>query len=161
MLWLDTVLSMEHTGITGSKSTGSTSTTVGPANLGRATVIRIRGGWWALLDPAAAQDIVQYGIGILKATDDAVTAGVGSFPGPLSDPDADWLWVQYLMLASGDATAQDGSAINQAARGVIDSKAMRRFTTNDTMLFVAEAVSLGGTPPTLGGGMARVLIQEG
>ena len=161
VLWIDTLVAMEHTGITTSKSLGSTSTTVAPSTLGRATVIRIRGSWWALLDPAAAQDIAEYGIGLLKASTEAVVAGVASIPGPLSQPDADWLWMHVTQLASGDATAQNGADGNQFARGEIDTKAMRRFGTNDVLLFVAEAISRGGTPPTLGGGIARVLIQEG
>ena len=161
VLWVDTFLFMEHTGIADSKSTGSMSATVNPSALGRATVIRIRGSWWGLLDPAAAQDVAEYGIGILKASTDAITAGVASFPGPISDPDADWMWVHYDIFASGDATAQDGSVNNQSKGGTLDTKAMRRFGTNENLIVVAEAVSRGGTPPMLGGLVARVLIQEG
>ncbi len=160
-LWLDVLVAMEHQSLGTGKTTGNTSTTVGPSNTGRATIIRVRGNYIFLLDPSAANDAKTVALGLIVATASAVVAGVASLPGPISDPDAKWLWVVYHNLLSGDATTQSGADINQAVRGVIDTKAMRRTNTNDNLVFVGEATNQGGTPTVQLGGVARVLILEG
>ncbi len=113
------------------------------------------------LDPAAANESAICAIGLIVAQSDAIAAGVASLPGPITDPDARWLWVHYAALTSGIATAQVGGSFLQCREGVIDSKAMRRTTTNDTLLFIFETAAQGGTPNCDVGAVARVLIQEG
>ncbi len=161
LLWLDTLVQTEVGALATTNTTGSTSTTVAPSALGRATIVRVRGSYQMLLDPSAAEDVKMIGLGLIIATDVAITAGAASLPSPTEDPDAPWLWVVYHTLVSGDATAQNGADINQAVRGVIDSKAMRRVTTNENLVFLIDAVNNGGTPVANVSGVARVLIQEG
>ena len=161
VLWLDTLLAIDEAVLAAEKRVGDTQTTVAPSALGRATVARIRGSYVMGFTPTAAADSMRVGLGIIVATADAVTAGVASLPGPITDPDASWLWVVYEELRSGAATAQDLQSVTQAVRGVIDTKAMRRTGTNDNLIFIAEGFITGGTPTALVSGVARVLIQEG
>ena len=160
-LWVDTLCQFEQDVQGGGKNAGDTATTIAPSALGRATIVRCRGSWSGVMTPGAAQDSMVLALGLIVANSDAVTAGSASLPGPIDEPDAPWLWVGYEPLLSGAASAQDGSAINQAFRREIDTKAMRRTKTDDVLLFVGQAVITGGTPTAVHGGIVRVLIQEG
>jgi len=105
------------------------------------TVLRSRGNIFVTATPDAADDDDVIGFGIIVATDQAVAAGGASLPGPIADPDADWLWHQYVPMSARALTAYAGDAIGLNARVEIDSKAMRRGTTNQQTVLIGELSS--------------------
>jgi hypothetical protein len=79
-------------------------------------------------------------------------------PSPLTTPEADWMWHNFVHLSSVTGTQSDDGS--QIARIEIDSKAMRRVKANDQLIFVCDANLVSGTPTydfLLG---TRVLVGE-
>ncbi len=102
------------------------------------TVLRIRGNLLLVATANAAQDDDVAGLGFIVASDNAIAAGGASLPGPINDPDAPWLWHQYVPLGVVAVTAADDTAIGTFARVEIDSRAMRKATRNEGVVFMAE-----------------------
>ena len=103
------------------------------------TWLRMRGEMFVFAAPNAANDNDILGVGLIKVSTDAATAGGASVPGPLSDPEDDWIWHNFVGLAGGPvATAYSDASIGVNKRVEMDSKAMRIFGPNDTIALVAE-----------------------
>ncbi len=100
------------------------------------TLLRIRGTVFAQLDAGAVDEkaMIAFGITIVKTP--AFTAGAASVPSPVTEADADWLWQGYISLSS---LAEAAIAPNFLAGNVeIDSKAMRKLSTGDSIIMVGE-----------------------
>jgi len=110
------------------------------------TLMRLRGRARVSLDATAVDEFAVVAVGIIKLTDEAFAAGVGSVPTPHTDVDAEWAWHSYLTIGSGaEASVNQNSLFDSV---VIDSKAMRRFKQNEVIAFVAEIADVldqGGT----------------
>ena len=113
------------------------------------TLVRIRGLIIAELDPAAATaESGLVAVGIIKVMVDAFNAGIGSLPNPADDPGAEWVWFGHLFVSTASQFGGAEEGANQVTRLVIDSKAMRRFKSNETMVLMASVVNSadqGGT----------------
>ncbi len=114
----------------------SFSQTVAPT-----TLLRVRGAYFVFAVPNAANDNDILAVGLIKVSTDAASAGGVSLPGPISDPEDDWIWHNYVPLAGSALTADDPQAIGLNVQGEIDSKAMRTFGPNDTIALIAELLT--------------------
>ncbi len=112
------------------------------------TLMCIRGNAVVSIDGPVDGDKVVVGIGSIVVTDDAAAAGVASVPHPVTDGDAPWQWVHYYCLQAQAGTGVGASlnAMSVVERFEWDSKAMRKLRINESLVFVAEAVSQAGTP---------------
>ncbi len=153
--WSDALLASEATALSATITLGDTSTPI--INLAQRTIYRIRGEVTVVMDPGAAQDSMCFGIGLILVAAEAAVAGAASVPSPISALNHPWMWIGLFPLISGDASAQNGADINQAARREIDVKVMRKFRPGDTLLFVADGVLTGGSPTCTYNACARVL----
>ena len=124
----------------------------------RSTIMRIRGEVWVGADPDGAGNASIVGVGLILVNNDALAIGVTAIPGPLLDIGSSWIWHTTFNLFSGDAIAQDFFDISQNARREIDSKAMRKFEPNMSLVFVAENQTNGGAAVWDWGASCRVLL---
>ena len=105
-----------------------------------ATVIRSRGTVSIAPDSFGADVEYKGAIGMGIVSTDAFTAGVASIPGPWLDSDwGGWyVWRSFAEIFEfKDAT---GSLVISTGFQV-DSKAMRKITTNETLVVIAESQS--------------------
>ncbi len=110
------------------------------------TVLRMRGSVTLQLDTAAVDERAIIAVGIGIANRDAITIGATALPGPFSEGGFPWIWHSMIGLSSG----AQASVINQFLLQftVIDSKAMRKMKTTETLFIMAEVASSldqGGT----------------
>ena len=110
------------------------------------TVVRIRGSILAQLDASAIDErvMVQFGIAVVSLP--AATAGAGSVPSPVTEATYPFIWRGELSMSSlAEAAVQPDMLGN---RITVDTKAMRKMKSTETLVLVAEvAASLdqGGT----------------
>ncbi len=102
------------------------------------TALRQRGRFLFRAVPDAAADDDIAAIGIIVVSDNAVGQGGASVPGPINDPDAPWLWHNYVPLAGGASTAEDPESIGLNVYVDLDSRAMRKVDRNEAIVLVAE-----------------------
>ena len=86
-------------------------------------------------------------------SDEAAAVGGSSVPGPIANPSADWLFHLFVPLQAETASTPQGRA---TAYFEIDSKAMRRVKSDETVVFVHE-ISTGAFASVLASGGVRVL----
>jgi len=136
--------------ITASGSTLATTTAV--AALDGITLVRTRGSMLLALRSAdAAGSGFTGAFGIAKVTSAAAVAGVASIPTPITEEDWDgWLYHQYFSLiavaqiAAVAAAAEDFAEVVCAALRIdVDSKAMRKFQVEETLVAVLEVSEVG------------------
>ncbi len=109
------------------------------------TLTRSRGAVVGSIDGATDNDKTHITCGLIVGTPEQVAVGVTAFPDPFTDMDAEWVWHGFLLLmAQGTSTDQPGLT----DRLVIDSKAMRRMKQLQSVVFIARATALAGTPVT-------------
>ena len=60
-------------------------------------------------------------------------------PGPINDPEADWLWHTFLGFDADPLTAASASALGVIERIEIDSKAMRKIQTDHVVVLIGES----------------------
>jgi len=123
------------------------------------TVLRVRGALSVMAIPDAAGDEGVAVLGIVVVKGDAAAAGGVSVPGPINDPDADWLWHNYVPLTnpSGAGSANNAWGSLLSAKITIDSRAMRRQSPNETIILVGETSASTWSAVEVAGGM-RVLF---
>ena len=120
------------------------------------TVLRIRGFVQAFMD--ATQQVgdaitLTWAIGLFST--DAIAAG--AFQDPLSDA-YPWLWWSQMALHSELAAGVNQWGIS-AQRLEVDTKAMRKFKSGQSLVVLCETSSVTGAPVThLDFGSLRVLI---
>ncbi len=109
------------------------------------TIVRIRG----LLDVYQAGAVTADGdgfwgaVGIGIASFAAVSAAIASVPTPLTDVSSEnWLWHSFLSIHDGDTSALSRGP-ETAQRIDIDSKAMRKFATDQALYAAFEVVEIG------------------
>ena len=73
----------------------------------------------------------------MKASDQAIAAGIGSVPNPITDTDAPWFVYEPLITSM---IVADATGISGAAGTVIDvdSKAMRKIGPNEDLAVVVD-----------------------
>ena len=125
----------------------------------QSTLLRTRGFVSASFDATQQvgdQMAITFGLAVVSA--DASAAGAASVPGPSGDIEYPWLWWGAMFLQSTLASGVNAWGTS-AQRLEVDSKAMRRVTSLQTLLWVAEATISSGAPVTsLTFGETRVLI---
>ncbi len=102
------------------------------------TIVRTRGAISVIPQTSAADvDIVgAFGIGVVST--EAFTAGIASVPEPFSD--ADWGgWYVWRSFSSRFEFLDATGTILPAFNFEVDSKAMRKVASNETLVMVAEA----------------------
>jgi len=128
---------------------------------GKVTIVRIRGTWQIRLTTTSAVNAGFHGaLGIGLVTTPAFDAGAVSTPGPLTEVDWDgWMWHTFFDVNSITAVIADGvNAFSVVAQGVIDSKAMRLFD-EDTTLIGAVEVEEDGTQLAMLSAETRMLVK--
>jgi len=109
--------------------------------MNKPTVVRTRG--MVSVNPVIAGDaqiVGAYGIGIVS--DEAFAAGVAAVPGPIND--ADWGgWFVWRSFAFTQAQLDATGSLIQSVQMDVDSKAMRKMSTNETVVLVAESQAVG------------------
>ena len=111
------------------------------------TIVRIRGFLQLMLtSTSVAQGGFRGAVGIGIVNDNAFTVGgVASILTPLTDDDWDgWMWHSYLNVNSVTATIADGAnAVSAVYRTEIDTKAMRKFNSDEVVMGVIEVAEVG------------------
>ncbi len=108
--------------------------------------------------PVAAGDIADITLGLAVISTDAFLAGVAGVPDPGDDPGYPWLFWKSYTLRSESATVQSPVG-RQVVRQDIDTKAMRKVTTGQTLCWIVQRVNIVGDPPVnVDFGQTRVLL---
>jgi len=123
------------------------------------TFLRNRGNILVKGTPDAATDDDIVGFGIITVSDNARAVGGSSVPGPIADPDAPWIWHQYVPLQAGSAGLL-GDDIGSIVRVDIDSKAMRRMTPNENLILVGELSTGLFSTVTVNGGLRSLIMHS-
>ena len=127
------------------------------------TVVRIRGHVWQRLgiNSQGSGDAVLLAHAIMVVDAKQLAIGITAMPLPLSDNSEDFLWADSVLLMQPTATTFAGDGL-QVADIVIDSKAMRKMTLNQTLVMVTEMdaqAGAGGEDVAFGFQM-RVLFKK-
>jgi len=118
----------------------------------------LRGELLVSASPNAAGDGDVAAFGFIVVSEAAAAVGGTSVPGPILNPEADWIWHSYVPLRSLAATAADDTAIGCFSRVLIDSKAMRRVKKDQEVIFVTE-LSTGEFASVIVTGGIRALVM--
>jgi len=100
------------------------------------TLLRTRGSVGLQLDIGAVDERALIVCGIIIVNTPAFVAGAASLPSPVTEDSADWLWLGSAWLSSGAEAAVVTDLYGQ--RLEIDSKAMRKFGVDETIVFIVE-----------------------
>ena len=113
----------------------------------KATIVRIWGSLSAFLTTAsAAGDGFHCAMGIGLVTDQAFAAGVASLPTPLDESDWDgWMYHRFFDVHTPFATLTESGVVNgvTAIEFEVDTKAMRKWVENMTVVAVLDSVEQG------------------
>jgi len=113
----------------------------------RATSIRLRGHGQFRFRPAAADDAIIVGLGLIHVSSDAFAVGATAVPSPIDDLDGDWVWHRLFAPAVGtQAFAAGDPNMDWIVDFEIDSKAQRKIGPGDTLVFVADGLVVSGSP---------------
>ena len=107
------------------------------------TLVRMRGFFHVTLNTADAIGAGFFGaVGLGLVTTRAVVAGAGSIPRPIQEADWDgWIYHRYWDVRAITATIADGVNAASASIGFeIDSKAMRKWSANESLVGVFEVI---------------------
>ena len=144
-------------------ATGSTLFTTGIVlnNLAQVTIVRIRGLCAIQLltvDAVGAGFFGAIGIGIVSTP--AFTAGIASVPTPITEANWEgWMFHQFFDVRSLTTTLGDGAnAVKAVENMVIDTKAMRKFGQDETLMAVVEVFESTNASMELTSDM-RVLVK--
>jgi len=124
----------------------------------QSTVIRLRGQIRVSGIPNAAADNDVIGLGIIVVSDAAFGVGGLSVPGPIADPDAPWIWHQYVPIDVVSETVAKDTSLGALVTVEVDSKAMRRFGANETLIIVGEIATPQTFSSVVVNGGVRALI---
>ncbi len=110
------------------------------------TIVRMRGHVTGfLLSATAAGDGFDGALGIALVSDEAFGQGAASVPNPVTEADWDgWIWHHFFQMHSPAATLAASAGDQVAAfQYEIDSKAMRKWSTGNTLVGVLGNVENG------------------
>ena len=104
------------------------------------TLVRTRGQWHIRLAsfPGAGISIMRAAMGLIVVSTDAFAIGVTALPGPLSDPENDWIvWSPSALSFPGSV----GEGFILDARMDFDSRGMRKLKLGDVLAVMFEITS--------------------
>ena len=111
------------------------------------TIVRIRGtfSYYIRIAQTVFDGFDNAVVGMCLVTDDARIAGSASVPGPVTDDEWDgWMFHKWLPAIISPATANiDPSGGGFLHELEIDTKAMRKVTDNESLIFVFEGTEIG------------------
>lgn len=125
----------------------------------RTTLVRIRGQAFFSWLPNAADDVQIVGLGIIKVNSDAVGQSSLAVPSPTDDLDASWIWHQLMVFGPAFTATETADDLQLFARVEIDTKAQRILQLNESLVFVADAILVAGTPAVDIAATARMLLK--
>ena len=148
--------------IQSSTATGKQVWSLGQTSGGGVTLVRIRGeiSMWLEVVTAIGDGFAPIGVGIGIVSSDAFGIGPTAMPGPLSDPDWDWMWVGYVGALIGESTTETFQGIG-AKRIEIDTKAMRKISPNEMVFGMYETLIEMGTATVSFSVVTRMLFKLG
>jgi len=111
-------------------------------NLGKPTIMRIRGEVIFKVTAGTDGNVATIGVGIALANNLANTAAV--LPGPVAESDFPWIWHSFVSLEQQGGADQFTPSVN-VVRLIVDSKAMRRVPPATELFVMFENVSAAGT----------------
>ena len=132
------------TGVTTLSASGSSILGAGVTTVaGIVTLVRTRGLFDVFLTAGvSAGDGMTGAVGIGIVSEPAFDAGIASIPTPITEAVWEgWLWHSFFSVHVGAAGGLDNPGASQ--RIEIDSKAMRKFSVEDTFVAVVELVETG------------------
>jgi len=98
------------------------------------------------------------GVGIGVASRRATTAGTTSLPRAIEEMDFSWLWHSLVMIRFSSGSTSEGTNV---ARVVIDSRAMRKISSNEEEVFYSIENDAGGGDVSVEVAIqTRVLLKE-
>ncbi len=132
---------------------------VGTAETDPVTIVRNRGQILVKGTPDAVADDTVVGLGIIVVSRQAEAVGGTSVPGPIADPQAAWLWHQYVPLSAG-GTALNGADLGSVVRVIIDSKAQRKMNVNESLAFIGEVSTTQYATVSVNGGIRTLFMSS-
>ena len=124
----------------------STSTALGAwfASDAPLTILRCRGELLVSMDGPALQDEVAITVGLGVISFDAFVAGAAAVPDPGEEPDFSWLYWKAMTFFAEATQVHDTT---RSMRVEIDTKAMRKMKSRESLVWIAQYVDIVGTPP--------------
>ena len=113
------------------------------------TILRIRGAVQASFDSTntVGDDLaLTWAIGIVSS--DAFAAGVSAMPDPAGEPEYPWLWWGTMFLHSEETAVPAAAWGTHSMRLEVDSKAMRKVSPGQSLVWLMQATSQVGAPLT-------------
>ncbi len=101
------------------------------------TIVRVRGMLSIISDQVAAAEEPFGALGMAVVSDQAVAAGVGSLPSPITEEGSD-LWFTYHF---GSAPINTAGVMASVATSYFDSKAMRKVGIGQDLVILFENAS--------------------
>ena len=155
--WSDILPRMFVDGITTTQTTG---TAIAAESLQRQTLVRVRGSGQFRFRPAAANDVMIVGLGLIVVKEDAFSAGSTAIPSPIDDADTSWLWHRLFVPA---VATQAFSATDPNQEWIenfeVDSKAQRILHPGDTIVWMADGIQSSGSPTADIAAAVRILAK--
>ena len=155
--WSDVLIRITVDGVAATQTFGSASQSA--EALSSTTLVRCRGAGQFRFRPAAANDVHLVGLGLIVASNDAVTTGPGAVPSPTDDADAEWIWHRLFQPAVAFAAYAATDFQGYVENFEIDSKAMRKLHPGDTLVLIADGVQLSATPVSDIAAAVRILTK--
>ena len=107
------------------------------------TCVRMRGSIDIISDQEIGIERPFGAVGACVVSDQALAAGVGSVPTPITDKDSDlWVMHQYFHAPVTHLSSVGYTKVNQTFE--FDSKAMRKIPADTTLIWVVESGSTVG-----------------
>jgi len=101
------------------------------------TIIRIRGLLTIVTDQTASSESPFGAFGVAVVSNQAVAIGVTAVPTPYADAESDfWMYHQFFAAPMNVATAIGIGSLDQ--QYILDGKAMRKITPDQTLILVME-----------------------
>ncbi len=132
---------------------------VGTAETDPVTIVRNRGEIFVKGTPDAVADDTVVGLGIIVVSRQAESVGGTSVPGPIADPQASWIWHQYVPLSAGTAGIT-GDDLGSMVRVSVDSKAQRKMNVNESLAFIAELSTAQYSAVSVNGGIRTLFMAS-
>jgi len=124
------------------------------------TLVRVRGMFLAELTFAAsaAGDMAIVAAGLIVASTPGTTVGVD----PITEPGANWLWHQFLLLSTRGVIGAVADSGQQATSQtvLVDNKAMRKLREDEAIFFIVANQNAVGNPTVDVTAAFRVLTQR-